>query len=62
VKAEVFKKTSTDYRRQLLELFDQLDYDVYRMEAEPLTRGPLLTLQNLEELKHYDILCFPRQK
>ena len=60
MKAEVFKKTSTDYRRQLLELFDQLDYDVYRMEAEPLTRGPKLTEQNLEEQKHYDILCYPR--
>ena len=60
VKAEVFKKTSSDYRQQLLELFEQLDYDVYRMEEEPLTRGPKLTQQNLAELKHYDILCFPR--
>jgi FkbM family methyltransferase len=61
VKAEVFKKTSTEYRRQLLKYFEQLEYDVYRMDEEPVTRGPRLTQQNLSELKHYDVLCFPRQ-
>ncbi len=62
VKVEVFKRTSADYRRQLLEFFEQLDYDVYRMEEEPLTRGPQLTQQNLDGWKHYDVLCFPRRR
>ena len=59
VKTEVFKKTDEKYRRELLSLFQELDYSVYKIVEEPVGAGPRLTDGNLEEWKHYDILCFP---
>lgn len=57
VKAEVFKKTSTEYRIELLSLFIDLGYIVYKIEHEPLEIGEVLTKENLEIDKHFDILC-----
>ena len=59
VKTEVFKKTDRNYRRELLSLFLDLDYSVHKIVEEPIKAGPLLTEENLEEWKHYDILCLP---
>ena len=59
VKAEVYKKTDHDYRQRLLSLFENLGYSVYKIVEEPIKTGPRLTTDNLEEWKHYDILCLP---
>jgi FkbM family methyltransferase len=59
VKAEVYKKTDLNYRRRLLSLFENLNYSVYKLDEEPVKKGPRLSEDNLEEWKHYDILCFP---
>jgi hypothetical protein len=59
VKAEVFKKTDKKYRRELLSFFQNLDYYLYKIVEEPIRPGPCLTEENLEEWKHYDILCLP---
>lgn len=59
VKAEVFKKTDKKYRRELLSFFQDLDYSIYKIVEEPSKSGPRLTEENLEEWKHYDILCLP---
>ena len=59
VKAEVFKKTDRKYRLELLSFFQELDYSIYKIAEEPIKSGPLLTEENLEEWKHYDILCLP---
>lgn len=59
VKAEVFKKTDRNYRHQLLSFFQNLDYTVHKIAEEPIKTGPRLTEENLEEWKHYDILCSP---
>ena len=59
VKAEVYKKTDRKYRREFLSLFQNLDYSVYKIVGEPTTPGPRLTEENLDEWKHYDVLCFP---
>lgn len=60
LKVEVFKKTNTDYRRELLNLFTEMDYDVFMIDKEPVYPGPRLTESNLQERSHYDILCAPR--
>ncbi len=59
VKAEVFKKTDSRYRRKLLSLFRELGYSVHRIVEELIGLGPLVTEKNLNEHKHYDILCTP---
>lgn len=59
IKAEVFKKTSKKYRRELLFLFQNLGYSIYKIVEEPTKTGPRLTEENLEDWKHYDILCRP---
>ena len=60
VKAEVFKKTSDEYRRELFDLFASRDYDVYEMAAEPLQRGDKLDREAMTKAGHFDVLCFPR--
>ncbi len=59
VKTEVFKKTDKNYRLKLLTFFQELDYSVNRIENEPVGTGSQLTEDNLEDWKHYDILCLP---
>ncbi len=59
VKVEVYKKTDHGYRQKLLSLFENLGYSVYKIEEEPIKKGPRLTENNLEQWKHYDILCLP---
>jgi hypothetical protein len=60
MKVEVFKKTSTEYRRELLNLFTGMNYDVFMIDREPAHPGVRLTESNLHERSHYDILCSPR--
>ena len=59
IKAEVFKKTNLKYRRELFSFFQNLDYSIYKIVDEPLATGPRLTEENLEDWKHFDILCRP---
>jgi len=59
VKAEVFKGTDRNYRIELLSMFQDLGYSVFKIEDEPIKTGPRLTEDNLEEWRHYDILCLP---
>ncbi len=59
MKIEVFKKTTSAYRAELLQLFEDLQYEVFMIDEEPLGRGPKLTESNLSERGHYDILCVP---
>ena len=59
VKAEVYKKTDSKYRRERLSFFQNLCYSVHKIEEEPIRSGPRLIEDNLEEWKHYDILCLP---
>jgi FkbM family methyltransferase len=59
IKTEVFKKTDKKYRRELFSLFQNLDYSLYKIAEEPIKPGPRLTENNLEDWKHYDVLCLP---
>jgi FkbM family methyltransferase len=59
VKTEVFKKTNSQYRFDLLSLFQKLGYTVYKIKAEPLVTDVELTSDNLNPGSHYDILAVP---
>lgn len=59
IKTEIFKKTSEDYRRQMLALLEGLGYEVFRISKEPLTKGDRWCSENLEIGAHYDILALP---
>lgn len=61
IKAEVFKKTDSRYRKELFSFFSDLDYLVYKVIEEPIGAGPSLTENNLNEWEHYDILCKPNE-
>ncbi|MEX2327029.1 MAG: FkbM family methyltransferase [Pseudomonadales bacterium] len=57
IKAEVFKETDAEYRAGLLAFLNGLGYEVYKIVAEPITPGPLVTRDNLMDWPHYDILA-----
>jgi len=59
VKAEVFKQTDRNYRIELLSMFEDLGYSIFKIEEEPIKTGVRVTKDNLEEWRHYDILCLP---
>jgi FkbM family methyltransferase len=56
IKAEVFKDTDAGYRADLLTFLNGLGYEVYKIVSEPVTPGPLVTMNNLMDWPHYDIL------
>jgi len=60
VKAEVFKKTSRQYREELFDLFDRRGYEIYGLSEEPIIRGDRLDRLSTAASGHFDILCFPQ--
>jgi FkbM family methyltransferase len=61
VKTEIFKKTDKQYRQDMLSLFTDFNYKVYKIIEDPIKPGPRVTVKNVNEWKHYDILCFPEK-
>ena len=59
VKAEVYKRTSRAYRRDMLNFFLQRDYTVFRLNQEPVGCGPRLSHDLMEECRHFDVICKP---
>lgn len=59
IKAEIFKLTSTEYRREMLAFFQEKNYSVFRIVEEPIGAGPRLTQETLNDVSQYDILCVP---
>jgi FkbM family methyltransferase len=59
MKVEVYKKSSKAYRKELFSIFLDSRYSIYKVEREPIGRGPLLSLADVDSWKHYDILCVP---
>jgi FkbM family methyltransferase len=61
IKAEVFKKTSMEYRLELLDMFESRNYAVHEIIREPLEAGQRLTQEDLSKNSTYDIICIPGQ-
>ena len=61
IKAEVFRHTSREYRLELLKFFEDLNYKVYKVIAEPVKPGPVLNQENVKEWQHYDIIATPNE-
>lgn len=59
MKVEIFKKSSTTYRKQLFAFFLESHYSIHKITTEPIGRGPLLSLADVNSWNHYDILCVP---
>jgi len=59
IKSEVFKKTDLRYRTEFLEFFEKANYQVFKVEQEPLSRGVELKRENLDVGSHFDILALP---
>lgn len=59
IKAEVFDKADRQYRGEMLELFEGLDYTAYWIETEPFGKGDRLNRENLDVTCHRDILALP---
>ena len=60
VKAEIWKKTTQQYRQQMFDLFHSPGYDVYKLQAEPFVKGDKLDRESIAQTGHFDILCFPK--
>jgi FkbM family methyltransferase len=59
IKTEVFQRTDRQYRLELLDFFTRLGYEVHKIIEEPLEPGPRITVDNLLEWRHYDVLATP---
>jgi FkbM family methyltransferase len=59
VKAEVFKRTRLDKRRELLDAVRRHGYTVHRWLNEANYRGEIVTEDRLMAWEHYDIFCVP---
>lgn len=60
IKAEVFKNTDQQYRQDLFSLLDDMDYNLYKITEEPINKGALLSISDMNNWKHFDIFCDPR--
>lgn len=59
IKTEIFKHTTADYRRDLLNYFDTINYTVYKIEREPCVIGQVIQNDNINQWRHYDVFCIP---
>lgn len=59
IRAEVFKKTSPEQRRNLLQFLKGHGYSVYLIESDSNYLGELVNDNNLTKWPHYDIFCVP---
>ena len=59
IKAEIYKKTNKEYRLNILNLFKEINYNIFKLEVEPIGKGEVITIDNIEKWKHYDIICEP---
>ena len=60
IAAEIYKKTSTDYRKEMFAFFDSRDYEIYLVDEQPLVVGARISA--IPETGHYDILCRPSRR
>ncbi len=60
IKAEMFSKTSTAYRNDILSFFKERNYDLFKIAEEPLEKGPELTTENLNDWRQYDVIGVPQ--
>ena len=59
IKAEVFKRTGTKYREDLMSFFEKLDYAVHKIKSDPVEKGEELKKEDLLPGTHYDVLALP---
>jgi FkbM family methyltransferase len=59
VKAEVFTNTSIDYRSGMLSFFTDRNYQLFKIEKDPLEKGPAITSENVDEWRRYDVIGHP---
>jgi FkbM family methyltransferase len=57
LKCEVFKRTSAEYRQELIHFLGDLGYSARRIINEPIEPGPELNPKNMSEFRHFDILA-----
>ncbi|WP_225000109.1 FkbM family methyltransferase [Cesiribacter sp. SM1] len=62
LKAEVYKKSSAAYRRELVVYLKEMGYAVYHIAEEPFITGVEVTTENVMDWKHYDVFCIPPNK
>ncbi len=62
IKAEVFKLTTLERRRNLLQFLKDHEYRVHHIESDSNYLGDLVTDENLMKWLHYDIFCVPRPR
>ncbi len=60
IKAEVFKKTVREQRKELLHFLTGHGYLVHRIESDSNYRGEVIDENNLMKWRHYDVFCVPK--
>jgi FkbM family methyltransferase len=60
IKTEVFKKTSTEYRRDLFEFLVGSGYSLFKIDQEPIGIGTAISLDDMNSWAHFDILAVPK--
>lgn len=59
IKTEIFKKTSSSYRRDMISFFNDKQYTTFKIDKEPVGKGMQIDFKHIDDWPHYDIICFP---
>ena len=63
IKAEVFKNTDEKYREDLFSFLSDTGYKIYRVTEEPVRHdNQEMHLADMNQWKHFDIICLPEEK
>jgi len=60
IKAEVHKLTTLAEREEFYQFLTNYGYEIFLVEEENNLRGQLLKKENLEDQKHFDVFCVPK--
>lgn len=59
IKTEIFKHTDDDYRKGLFSFFIDRGYSMYKVNSDEDMQGQKLSIDNINDWKHFDIFCTP---
>ncbi|MEM9283675.1 MAG: FkbM family methyltransferase [Verrucomicrobiota bacterium] len=61
IKAEIFSKTSPEYRKGMLTYFTSRNYALFRVGEDPIGKAEPITEANLQQWRRFDVIGFPDQ-
>jgi FkbM family methyltransferase len=62
LKAEVYKHTDRQYRREMHRILSDLGYALHKVEGDGKYTGQELSAQDMSDWRHFDVFCIPHKR